>query len=109
VFAVIAADCRGFTPSGSSERPQTDQSNQCDPKAAAKMIGCSPLLGARSLAPKSELKPTTTKSNRNRSPYRMPTPFWWCLNGSIYQQDDLTFRGLRKGSVGPLNCSSKAW
>ena len=48
--------------------------SQCDPKAAAKMIGCNSALWARSFVPKSELNPTTT-SNKSISTYRIPTPF----------------------------------
>jgi hypothetical protein len=48
--------------------------DQCDPSAAAKIIGWSSVPGARSVGPKSELNPITARSNK-RSTYRMSTPF----------------------------------
>ena len=58
----------------SSRLSPSGRLSQCDPKAAAKMVGCSSIVWARSLVPKSELNPTTT-SNKSRSTYRMSTPF----------------------------------
>jgi hypothetical protein len=49
------------------------------------------------------------EEQQEQKPIPHTDPLLWCLHGSIYQRDDLTFRGLRKGCVRPLNCRPKAW